>query len=100
VPLIRRAMRKKLHEQGTGRHSREEAMALGKADWTALAELLGDKPFFLGDQPRTIDCTLFAFVEAVVPFPVDSPIKQAITKHANLIAYRDRIRARWWKDLS
>ncbi len=99
LPLVRRAQRKKLHEQGTGRHTPEQVEALGIADWAAVAELLGDKPFFLGDQPRTIDCTLYAFLEAVLPFPIDSPIKQAVTQHANLTAYRDRVRARWWKDL-
>ena len=81
LPLVRRAQRKKLHEQGTSRHSRDEVMALGIADLAALAELL------------------FAFLEALIPFPVDSPIKQAATRHANLVAYRDRIRARWWRDL-
>ena len=65
----------------------------------AIAELLGDKPFFLGDKPRTIDCSLHAFLEALIPFPVDSELKQAATRHANLVAYRDRIRARWWSDL-
>jgi glutathione S-transferase len=100
VPLVRRAQRKKLHEQGTGRHTREQVMEAGIADVTAIAELLGDKPFLAGDAPRTFDCTLFAFLEAVIPFPVDSPLKQALAKRANLTAYRDRIRARWWADLS
>ena len=100
LPLVRRAQRKKLQEQGTGRHTRDEVMALGTADMTAIAEVLGDKPFLLGDAPRTVDCTLHAFLEAVIPFPVDSPLKQAVLEHANLVAYRDRVRARWWKDLT
>jgi glutathione S-transferase len=99
LPLVRRAQRKKLHEQGTGRHTRDEIMQLGIADMDAAAELLGDKPFLLGDHPRTVDCTLHAFLEAVVPFPIDSPIKQRIASHKNLTDYRGRIRARWWKDL-
>ena len=99
VPLVRRAQRKKLQSQGTGRHTRDEVMTLGTADFAAIAELLGDRTFFLGDKPHTVDCSLFAFLEAVIPFPVDSPIKQAILGHANLIAYRQRIRERWFKDL-
>ena len=97
--LIRRNVRKKLDGQGTGRHSHDEVMAIGAADFDAIAELLGDGPYFFGDAPRVIDCTLFAFLEAVLGFPVDSPIKARIAAHANLVAYRARIRERWWRDL-
>jgi glutathione S-transferase len=100
VPIVRREMNKKLKGQGTGRHSIEEVMAMGAADFDAIAEVLGDKPFFLGDAPRTVDCTLFAFVEGVLGFPVDSSMKASIGAHANLVAYRKRIRDRWWRDLS
>ncbi len=99
VPLIRREMRKKLDGQGTGRHSRDEVMAIGAADFDAVAELLGDRPYFFGDAPRVIDCTLYAFLEGVLGFPVDSPLKARIAAHANLVAYRARIRERWWRDL-
>jgi glutathione S-transferase len=100
VPLVRRGMNKKLHEQGTGRHSFEEAMALGAADLEVIAEILGDRPFLLGDKPRTVDCTVFAFVEGQLGFPIDSPLKQRASSLANLVAYRKRIRERWWKDLT
>jgi glutathione S-transferase len=99
VPIVRRAMAKKLHAQGTGRHSYDEAMAMGVADVDAVAELLADKPFVTGDAPRVVDCTLFAFVEGVLGPAIDTPILRALTGHANLVAHRARIRARWWKDL-
>ncbi len=99
VPLIRRSIQGKLAAQGAGRHTLDEAMAMGAADFAALAELLGDKPFFLGDQPRTVDCTLYAFIEGVLAFPIDSAFKASVGSHKNLVAYRKRIRERWWKDL-
>jgi len=99
VPFIRRDIRKKLQSQGTGRHSLEEATAIGGSDLGACAELLGDRPFLLGDAPRTADCTLYAFLEAILGFPVDSPLKAQVASHKNLVAYRERIRDRWWKDL-
>jgi hypothetical protein len=49
--------------------------------------------------PRTIDCSVFAFVDSVLGFPLDSPIKQRVAARANLVAYRTRVRERWWKDL-
>ena len=99
VPLIRRSIRKKVREQGTGRHTLDEAIGMGAADFDACAELLGDKPFLLGDQPRSADCSLYAFLEATLGFPVDQPFKAQVAAHANLVAYRQRIRERWWKDL-
>jgi glutathione S-transferase len=97
--LIRREVRKKLDGQGTARHSRDEVMAMGAADFDAIAELLGDRPYFLGDAPRVIDCTLYAFLEAILGFPVDSPMKARVAAHGNLVAYRARIRKGWWRDL-
>ena len=99
VSIIRRSVIKKAHAQGTGRHTPEEAMAMGAADFAAVAHLLGDRPYLLGDVPRTVDATVFAFLEAILGFPVDSPMKAAVGSHANLVAYRKRIRDRWWKDL-
>jgi glutathione S-transferase len=99
VPLIRRDIRKKLHAQGTGRHSVEEVAAFGAADLESCGELLGDRPFLLGDRPRTVDCALYAYLEALLGFPVDSPLRARIAARANLVEYRKRIRARWWKDL-
>ncbi len=99
VPLIRRDIVKKLHHQGTGRHSYEEASAMGAADLDAVAELLGDRPFLLGEAPRTVDATVFAFLEATLGYPIESELKKHAAAHANLVAYRKRIRDRWWTDL-
>lgn len=100
IGIIRRSQVKKLQMQGTGRHTTDEAMAIGAADFAAIAELLGDKPFFFGERPRTIDATVFAFVEAILGFPVDSPLKASAQSHANLVGYRQRVRARWFSDLA
>jgi len=99
VPLIRRMQTKKLHAQGTGRHSHDEIMALGAGDLDACGELLGDQPYLLGDQIRTVDCTLYAFLETTAGFPVDTPCRKA-TERPNLAAYRQRIRDQYWKDLT
>ncbi|RLA15962.1 MAG: glutathione S-transferase family protein, partial [Gammaproteobacteria bacterium] len=40
-PLIRRSLKKSLHGQGLGRHSREERMQIGRNDIDALDTLLG-----------------------------------------------------------
>ncbi|HTJ46296.1 MAG TPA: glutathione S-transferase family protein [Kofleriaceae bacterium] len=100
MPMIRRGTKKQLHKQGTGRHTREEVAAMGERDLAAFSELLGDRPFLFGDRPRTVDATLYAFMESTFGFPLDSPLQRAAKTHANLVAYRDRVRDRWWKDLA
>lgn len=99
LPFVRRRQHQKLHAQGTGRHTYEEAMAMGAADITAVADWLGDRPFVMGDEPRTVDCTVFAFLESTLAFPVETPIKARAREHANLTAYRKRVRDRWWPEL-
>lgn len=99
LPLIRKKAVRSVIAQGTGRHSFDEVCALAIADFQSCAALLGDKPFLLDDQPRVCDATLFAFVEGVLRFPNDTPVKAAVAKLDNLVAYAGRIRARWWSEL-
>ena len=99
LPLIRRKVRKSVHAQGTGRHSYEDICAMAIADFQACSDLLGDQAFLLGDAAHVVDATLYPFLESQLRFPNDTPVKKAIGGMANLVAYRDRIRARWWADL-
>lgn len=98
-PLIRSKVKKMLHGQGSGRHTLDEATQMLIDDWAAIATILGDRPFLLGDQVRTVDCTVFAFLEAVLGFPNQTSAQTEIAAHANLVGYRKRVRDRWWKDL-
>lgn len=98
-PLIARSVRKALRSQGTGRHTPDEVMAMGRADIDALATLLGAKPFLLGDRPSTVDASLFAFVAGVLAFPGDSALKAHTAAQANLVGYVARLRAAYWPEL-
>jgi len=100
MPMIRRSVRKSLRAQGAGRHTTDELMAMGIADVDALALFLGDQPFLLGDKPRTVDATVFAFVTSLLGFPAESRLRTHALAKANLVAYRDRIAARWWPELA
>lgn len=96
MPLIRRKVRKSLQAQGTGRHSHDEIMNMGKADMTALSRILGDRPFLLGDQPSSYDATVYAFLEGLLCFPYESEVKRCAAALPNLVSYRDRMRARYF----
>lgn len=97
VPVMaRRGLRKELHGQGTGRHSREEIYAIGCRDVIALSELLGDQAYFLGDEPASIDATAYGFMANLLWVPIDLPIRQQAQKLPNLEAYCQRMKARYF----
>lgn len=94
--LARRAMRQELHGHGMGRHSREEIYAIGCQDIVALAHSLGDQPYFMGAQPSSLDATAYAFIANLLWVPLASPLLDEARKHANLEAYCQRMKARYF----
>jgi glutathione S-transferase len=102
VPMIRRNAVKGLRVHGLGRHRPEEILEMGKADLSAVATMLGDKPFLLGDNPTSFDATLYAFIKSITAFPVDSPLKQFTLAQQNLVRYCERFEQRFlagWKPM-
>ncbi len=89
--LVARKVEKELKLQGFGRHTRAERDALAIADINALASLIGDKAFLMGERPCGADATVFAFVASFLTPVFDTPIRTAAERHPNLAAYRDRI---------
>lgn len=96
--LARRAMRQELRGHGMGRHSREEIVALGNADVTALAEQLDDRPFLMGDRPCSFDATAYAFLANLLWVPLTyNPVCEHALKYPNLEAYCRRMKARYFE---
>jgi glutathione S-transferase len=94
--LARRGMRKQLHAHGMGRHSQAEIHAIGMRDITALADFLADKPYFMGQEPCSLDATAYAFLANLVVPPVESPLKQHALQYPQLLAYCERMRGRYY----
>ena len=94
--LARKGMLKQLHAQGTGRHSPAEVGRIGERIVSALAEQIGEGPFFFGAEPATVDATAYAFVLGVLEAPFDGPVRDAAVRKENLKAYVARVRQRCW----
>ena len=99
VPMIRRKVRGALHGQGMGRHAEEEIQALGTRSVEAIADFLGDKPFFFGATPTGADATIFAFVAGVLCPVFDSRTRTAAEQRENLRRYVGRMTARFYPEL-
>jgi glutathione S-transferase len=94
--LARRGIIKSMHGHGIGRHTPAEIHEIGKRDIAAIAEFLGNKPYFMGEQPSTIDAAVYAFAANLVYVPIASPLKQQAEKYPQLKAYCERMRARYY----
>jgi hypothetical protein len=97
--MMRRRMRTRLLVQGIGRHVPEDINALGARSINAMADFLGDKPFFMGREPAGIDATMFAFVCAALCPYFDSRVRGAAERRDNLRGYLGRMAARYYPGL-
>lgn len=93
-PIARKQVVGSAHAQGVGRHSRDEIYAFGIEDLRAISTMLGDQPYFLGEQPRTIDCTAYGFLANGLRFDVDTPLRAHIKGDPRLRAYVERMQQR------
>uniref|UniRef100_A0A914VYQ2 Glutathione S-transferase n=1 Tax=Plectus sambesii TaxID=2011161 RepID=A0A914VYQ2_9BILA len=88
---------------GIGRHSVQEIAEFEKKDLKALSILLGNKPFFMGEKPTTLDSTAFGHLAAV--YFQKSPLKEVrevfdfLNKEcANLVAFIKRMVTKYYPD--
>ncbi|MBI3924702.1 MAG: glutathione S-transferase family protein [Armatimonadetes bacterium] len=95
-PFLRARLRGALYAQGTGRHTPQEVTAIGKGDVDALAWLLGDKAFFLGEEPASIDASVYAFLGSLLWAPIPSRIKDHLQTQENLVRYCERMKERYY----
>lgn len=93
--LVRRQQIKVLYNQGLGRHTPEEIYKMGINDISAVATILGENRFMLGNDVTSIDATVYAFIANIVWTPIESPIKEHAKSLVNLMDYCDRMKEKF-----
>ena len=96
--IVRRGALRNLYGQGTGRLPRAEVAELARLDLAAIAQTLGDKPYFLGATPRTIDATALGILWPMSSNPFESACRAAVESHVNLTAFVVRMREAFWAE--
>src|SRR5262245_4970298 len=99
IAMVRRQIRKGLNTQGLGRHSNAEIVAIGTRSIDAIAEHLGQKPYFMGPELSGVDAAMFAFIAGALCPSFDTPLRTAAERHANLRSYVGRMTARFYPEL-
>lgn len=92
---------KKARAAGLGGYTDEEIENMGKADFKVLSEMLGEKQFFFGDEPRSLD--LITFVQLAGILTVDKEVACPLRDYVeadcgNLVGLFNRMRDRSWGD--
>lgn len=82
---------------GIGRHSASDIAELGSRSLTALAALLADQPYLMGERPTGVDAMAAATLAAVLVPHFDTPLRREAESFANLVAYTDRMLARFFQ---
>ncbi len=83
---------------GVGRHSPDEISWLAERSLIALSEILADKAYLYGEEPCGVDATAFAMLAgAMTPF-FDSEIGRRAREFPNLVAYVERMMARFYPE--
>lgn len=96
--LVQSKIKKVVIGHGILRHSWDEIDGLIEKDVKALAQVLGDKPFFGGDEPREIDCTTFGFIAQMIVPELNSPFRTLARAEPSLVAYHNRMTERLFPD--
>jgi glutathione S-transferase len=94
--FARRGVRRQLVGHGIGIHARDEIHAIGRRDVGAIADVLGEKPFVLGGTATEIDAIAYGFLANIANVPIASPVKDEVSKRANLVAYLERMRKHYF----
>jgi len=92
---------KKVRAHGIGVHKPEEIQEFGQNDLKVLSDLLGDKDFFFGEKPSTLDVVAFANLAQLVY--MDAEVKIGLRDYllescSNLKAFCDRVKERAFPD--
>nr|WP_298681773.1 glutathione S-transferase family protein [uncultured Dongia sp.] len=90
----------RLHGHGIGRHSDEDILFLGTRSLYSLSQMLGDKPYLMGDEPCGTDATAFGMLTHVMAPFFTTDLRKAAEAHANLRPYVDRMMARYYPEFS
>ena len=96
MPMV---FKKKSKYVSFGRHSDEEKWIISCQDIQSISDYLGEKRFMFGDEPTTLDCTLFGHFAQFLYIPLDFPQKIYIHENCdNIVKYMNRFKELYWKD--
>jgi glutathione S-transferase len=81
------------HFQGIGRYAPAAAYARGLADLQVLAHVVPANGYVHGIRPTSIDAGIYGFIANIHFLPIETPLKQFVGSHPNLVRHCEAIHA-------
>jgi glutathione S-transferase len=81
------------HYQGIGRYSADSAYARGLADLQVLTNLIPANAYLHGPKPTSIDAAIYGFIANIYFFEINTPLKQFVVAHPNLVQHCTAVHA-------
>jgi glutathione S-transferase len=75
------------HFQGIGRYAPDAVYARGLADMEVLARLVPANAYVHGPKPTSIDASIYGFLANIYFYAIDTPLKQFLLAHTNLVRH-------------
>jgi glutathione S-transferase len=79
--------------QGIGRYAPAQAYARGLADLRVLAHLVPAQGYVHGAKPTTVDAAIYGFIANIYFYAIETPLKEFVTGHPNLVRHCTEIHA-------
>jgi glutathione S-transferase len=79
--------------QGIGRYEPDAAYRRGLADLQVLANRLPAAGYLHGPVPTSIDAGIYGFIANIHFYNIETPLKQFVTSHRNLVRHCEAIHA-------
>jgi glutathione S-transferase len=73
--------------QGIGRYPPAAAYARGIADLQVLANLVSGTDYVFGESPTSVDACLYGFIANILFYPIDTPLRQFVASHPDLVRH-------------
>lgn len=89
--LIRKSVKKNLHGQGTGRHSKAEILAISDKSFAALSTLLGDQMYFFNNKESSFDAVVYSILCQFISVDCTNEFNDKARSYPNLVQFCQRI---------
>ncbi|PCK08344.1 MAG: hypothetical protein COA42_09520 [Alteromonadaceae bacterium] len=63
----------------------------------SYCQLLSGKNYFFGDQPCSLDASIYAFFAQFILTDLDTPLGDIVKKHESIVRYCERFHAAYYQ---
>lgn len=97
--IYRYRIKAQIRGQGLSRLTPDEIFNLGNEDIEAISLFLGDKPYFMGNEPTTLDASAYGMLINTIGCPIESPVKDYALGKKNIVDYCTRMQSKFFPEL-